>query len=83
MFKEFEVFDIAEALYFWLQDNWEGQSDELYSAYCELTAPGMFKAGTFFSFGSLNDSARFVYDNLARDNYRAALNQVLNYESQD
>ncbi len=81
MFNEYHEFDLAEALHFWLQDNWEGKSDPLYESYCVLTAPGMFQPGTYLKFDDLNDSAREAYESLTRENYREALERVLNYET--
>ncbi len=79
MFDQFEVFDISEALYFWLQDNWDGRSDALYEAFCVLTAPGMFQPGTFIKFDNLSESALDIYNSLTRDNYESALNLVISY----
>lgn len=82
MFKEYDSFDVALALYHWLQHNWDGQVDPLYQAFCELTEPGMFRpARSQEYFDNIDDDAKEVYEMLTPENYKDALNQVFNYES--
>jgi hypothetical protein len=85
MFTESDPFDLALALYHWLQHNWEGQADPLYEAFCELTAPGMYRpARSQEYFESLKGSeAETLYSELTHENYRQALDLVLNYEAED
>jgi hypothetical protein len=83
MFKEFDSFDIAGALYFWLQHNWDGQSDPLYSAFCQLTAPGMYRRGGSQLFEDIEETENYIYEMLTRENYEDALGSVLNYETVD
>ncbi len=87
-FREYDTFDLALALYHWLQHNWQGQSDPLYEAFCQLTAPGMFYPSRVNScYKALdkegNEGAELVYHMLTEDNYRKALGIVLNYESEE
>jgi len=82
MFKEYDSFDVALALYHWLQHNWASQGDPLYQAFCELTKPGMFRpARRQEYFDGIDYDAKEVYGVLTLENYEDALNQVLNYES--
>lgn len=84
MFNEFDEFDLACALYHWLQHNWNGQSDELYQAFCVLTEPGKYKPGLSHEcFDNIDDSVKYAYDLFTRDNYDIALDRVLNYKSED
>jgi hypothetical protein len=81
-FKEFNDFDIALALYHWLQHNWDGQTDPKYEAFCILTAPGMYKpspADQEHDAMDTNDAA-IVYGLLTDSNYKKALAQVINHE---
>ena len=80
---EYETFDIAVALYFWLQHNWEGQTDDLYSDFCILTEPGMYKPGMCLDFDTISEESKEIYNELTRENYSGYLDKVLNYESQD
>lgn len=87
-FKEFDEFDLALALYHWLQHNWEGQGDDLYSDFCRLTEPGMYRPAPSEEYGEVlekegYESAKDIYDMLTRENYADALNRVLNYNSSD
>ena len=79
-FSEHDEFDIAQGLDLWLQHNWQGQSDPLYAAHCQLTAPGMYRPSPFATFDNMESGAREVYDSLSKDNYKEALDLVLNYE---
>lgn len=81
-FKDYSEFDVASALYHFLQHNWDGQSDPMYEAFCTLTQPGMFSPGAAESFYNIDDAAMDVYGQLTRDNYAAALKYVLSYESE-
>ena len=86
LFDTYDEFDLALALYHWLQHNWEGQSDPLYEAFCTLTAPGMYHPAhsetVFENLANTDDGyAAEIYEMLTRDNYELALNRVLNYES--
>ncbi len=84
IFDEFDEFDLALGLYHFLQHNWNGQTDPLYEAYCKLTAPGMFKAGMSDEyFERIDETAKMVYEMLTEDNYKQALDRVLNYVSSD
>jgi hypothetical protein len=84
MFKEFSEFDLASALYHWLQHNWVSQTDPLYGAFCVLTEPGMYRPSRSEEFfENIEDDAKLVYDMLTRDNYEDALNKVVSYESED
>ena len=84
MFNDYDEFDIAEALYFWLQHNWNGQSDPLYEAFCVLTEPGMYSPSHSKElFDNIEDTALEVYEMLTIDNYREGLDKVLNYTPQD
>lgn len=83
-FNECDPFDLALALYHWLQHNWDGQTDQLYEDFCRLTAPGMFKPGPCSEyFENIDDNARAIYDELIRKNYENALSLVINYKSED
>lgn len=77
------VFDVANALYHFLQHNWQGQTDPLYRDFCILTHPGMYKPGhseEFFE--NISEESKIIYDMLTEKNYTDALNIVLNYESE-
>ena len=81
MFSEYDPFDLALGLYHWLQHNWNGQTDPLYAAFCQLTSPGMFRpARSQELFENIDDMALEVYETLTPDNYHEALDLVLNYE---
>lgn len=80
---EYNTFNIAEALYFWLQHNWEGQTDELYSDFCILTEPGMFTPGMGLDYENIEDESIEIYNELTRENYTGYLDEVLNYKPQD
>jgi ribosome maturation factor RimP len=60
-------------------------ADPLYEAFCELTAPGMYRpARSQEYFESLKGSeAETLYSELTHENYRQALDLVLNYEAED
>jgi hypothetical protein len=84
MFDSYDEFDLALALYHFLQHNWDGESDPLYRDFCALTAPGMFKPGMSAEyFENIDDTAKEVYDQLTIENYSSALAKVLNYSSED
>lgn len=80
MFKEYDLFDVAGALYFWLQHNWSGQGDPLYSAFCELDQH--YKRGGSQCFEDIPECEREIYETLTLDNYQEALTAVLAYESE-
>ena len=83
MFKEYDTFDVALALYHWLQHNWSGQTDKLYRDFCILTAPRMFKPGISDQyFDNISEDVKEIYDILSEENYSDALDVVLNYEPQ-
>lgn len=82
MFKDYDAFDLALALYHWLQHNWNGQSDELYINHCILTEHYRPSRSEEY-FNNLDATAKEVYDNLTRDNYMEALAIVLSYKSTD
>lgn len=83
-FQGIDEFDLALALYHWLQHNWNGQGDPLYRDFCTLTTPGMFKpGGSEEIFENVSDDVRAIYNILDHDNYKEALERVLNYEPQD
>jgi hypothetical protein len=79
----YDEFDVAIALDHWLQHNWNGINDPLYAAHCELTAPGMYRPAMGETFDDIESNAREVYDMLTVDNYREALDRVLNYRDSD
>lgn len=84
MFDEYGEFDLALALYHFLQHNWNGKSDPLYRDFCALTAPGMFHPGSHSEyFENIDGMAREAYDQLTVNNYDSALARVLNYSSED
>ena len=83
MFNEFDEFDLALALYFWLQHNWDGMNDPLYAAFCQLTSPGMFNPGMGQSFDNMDGSANEVYHMLDMNNYQEALDRVIGYVPMD
>lgn len=83
VFENIDIFEIAEALNYWLQHNWEGQGDELYKAYCELTDPKVFKLSPLSKFEKMSGEAKHVYDSLTRSNYKEALDAVLNFDRDD
>ena len=81
MFNDHDPFDLALALYHWLQHNWNGQTDPLYAAFCELTSPGMYRPAISEQlFENIDGTALEVYETLTLDSYREALDLVLNYE---
>lgn len=83
-FNDFDEFDLASGLYFWLQHNWQGHNDALYEAFGELTSPGMYRPSrSQENFEDIDSTAYEVYELLDRSNYRDALNRVLNYGSSD
>lgn len=78
MFNEFDKFDIAIALYHWLQHNWVGMDDK-YKAFCQLTKPRMLEVrGSLQYFEKIDDNMKEVYDMINDNNYQEALNIVLN-----
>lgn len=81
--QEYDTFDIAKTLFFWLQHNWEGMGDPLYKDYCILTSPGMFKPSILLTFEDLSPESMELYEHLTRDNYNKYLDIVLNYECTD
>lgn len=84
MFKEYDEFDLAIALYHWLQHNWLSQNDELYADFCILTKPDMLQvSGSLEFFDNINENASEIYNMLTRDNYKEALEKVLNYKSKE
>ena len=84
VFKDDDTFDLASALYFWLQHNWDGITDDLYADFCRLTEPGVYKPSHSEEFfDNIEPSANDIYDTLNRENYRQALELVLNYEIED
>lgn len=84
MFDSYDEFDLALALYHFLQHNWNGKYDPLYRDFCALTAPGMFSPGMLAEyFDNIDDTAREAYDQLTVNNYDSALARVLNYSSED
>jgi hypothetical protein len=78
--NDYSEWDIAGALFYWLQHHWNGQSDEKYSDYCTLTAPGMYSRG---GEGEMTEEEQIIYDELTDDNYKEYLSKVLNYKSED
>lgn len=83
-FDEYDTFDVALALYHWLQHNWQGHSDHLYAAFNKLGSNGVYrpaKSEEFFQ--NIDDNVRDIYDQLTMDNYRDALSLVLNYEASE
>ena len=83
MFKDFDGFDVALALYHWLQHNWVGMDDK-YEAFCKLTEPGMYKPSRSEEyFENITDEVQTVYDMLDDNNVGQALETVLNYESEE
>ena len=83
-FSEFDEFDLALSLYHWLQHNWTSQSDPLYSDFCLLTNPGMYRPSHSLQFfNNIDDMAKNAYDSLTLDNYKLALNRVFNYKPVD
>ena len=77
MFKEFDIFDLVGALCSWLEHNWQGQSDPMYSMYCNLTGPGGYKRGRFQD--KLTANEKLVYDFLTWDNYEQAYETIMEY----
>lgn len=83
MFDDYNEFDIALALYHWLQNNWNGQDDPKYEAFCTLTAPGMFRCSPSEEFfENIDEIAQLIYSELTNKNYKKALARVLNYKSE-
>jgi len=83
VFSEYDIFDVANGLYHWLQHNWQGM-DDLYEAFCELTAPGAYRPSrSEESYDNASEEALSVYNELTLDNYREVLDLVLNYESEE
>jgi hypothetical protein len=81
MFDDCDAFDLADALNYWLQHNWEGQGDTLYSAHCELCT--VYSPGYFSRFEDIPEEAKEIYNQLTRDNYRQALDKVMSYKPED
>ena len=80
MFNDYNEFDIALALYHWLQHSWNSQTDPLYDAFCVLTEPGMYKPSRSDElFENLDSEALDIYNLLSRDNCEYALNKVTGY----
>lgn len=80
-FKQYDVFDIALALYHWLQHNWEGQDEDLYKDFCTLTNPGMYKPSiSEQNYDNISEEAIEIYNELTKDNYKQILNLVLEYK---
>lgn len=82
MFKHYDSFDLANALYHWLQHNWSGMND-LYKDFCLLTEPGMYKPGISEElYDNATDEVLEIYNELTLNNYKEALDQVLNHASE-
>ena len=81
MFKEFCAFDLALALYHWLQHNWNGM-DDLYMDHCRLTRLYRPSRSDEY-FDNMAGEACHVYAMLERDNYQQALEIVLNYKNEE
>ena len=82
-FSDYCVFDLALALYHFLQHNWQGIGDPMYRDFCVLTSPGMYKpAMSEQYFENIQGEIAFeVYGMLNESNYDDALQLVLNYEA--
>ena len=81
MFEEHDAFDLALALYHWLQHNWIDMDDK-YKSFCELTNHYKPARSEEF-FDNIDGSALDVYHELTDDNYKEALDIVLSYNSED
>ena len=81
MFSHFDSFELSSGLYFWLQHNWESQTDPLYQAFCVLTEPGMYcPSRRAEHFGNIEPGAQEVYDLLTIENYELVLSEIINYD---
>lgn len=78
---DLDAFDLADALYHWLQHNWVGMDDK-YEAFCQLTEH-YTPSRSLELFENIEESAKEVYLMLNDDNYESALERVLNYNSED
>jgi hypothetical protein len=85
MFDQYDKFDIALALYHWLQHNWNGLSDPLYRDFCILTSDDLFRPARsmeyFENIESDYPEVMVIYDQLTIENYSQALDRVVNYKS--
>lgn len=82
IFKNYDTFNLALALYHWLQHNWEGQNDPLYADFYKLTAPGIYKPARSEEYFETLENEEYqevmeVYNILDETNYEEALNLVL------
>jgi len=77
MFKEFDAFDLALALYHWLQHNGERQTDDKYSDHGVLMEHYRPSRSEEY-FDNLDDGVLTVYNMLTDANYKEALEIVLN-----
>lgn len=83
MFKQYDRFDLALALYHWLYHNWSNTCT-LYLDFCTLAAPNMYKPShSEEHFDNIGDIAREIYSMLTEDNYKEALDLVINYKHCD